>query len=63
MKRDPKITHTRGDCIVVNNRQQAFEKYNKMTTGERLKLMSDTERETGKSTITAMLDFLFKRDK
>lgn len=61
MKRDPKITHTRGDCIVVNNRQEALKEYNAMSLGDKAELWDEAELETGKRGILAALDYLVRK--
>lgn len=57
-KRDPKITHTRGDCIVVEKRQRAHQEYAKMGFAERIRLVNTVEMETGKTGLLALLDYL-----
>lgn len=62
MKRDPKITHTRGDCIVVNNRQEALKEYNAMSLGDKVELLYLAEQETGKWGVRTALDYLLRKD-
>lgn len=60
-KRDPKITHNRGDCKVVERRQRAHDEYSRMSFADRIRAVDTAERETGKSGLLAVLDWIASR--